>query len=114
MSTVVNDLRRTHGCSCLSIVKTHTIATTGNEIGVHTKSTHGIHSYLTYLVLGQFADKVSVVTKVGTADGHIGLATTWDDAELISLHKSVISFWTEAKHKFAHCDNLHIFIMDNL
>ena len=81
VSTVVDDLRRTHRSTRLSIVEAYTVATTCHKVGVHTIAAQGIHSNLADLVLGQLAYEVGVVAIIGQADSHIGLTTTGDDAE---------------------------------
>ena len=51
--TVVNHLRRTHGCTSLKIIDTHTVATAGDIIGVNSKLAQGIDGTLANLVLRQ-------------------------------------------------------------
>ena len=81
MGAVVDDLRRTHRGTGLSVVQTHAIATASHKVGVHTIATQGVHGYLANLVLRQLRNEVSVVPIIGQAYGYIGLTTARDDAE---------------------------------
>ena len=101
VSTIVDDLRRTHRRAGLAIVQTYAVAATNDVVVLYAVTTQRVDCYLTNLVLRQFGHKIGVMPVVGARDGHIGLAATRDDAEMIRLNKTVLSFWTQAKHYFA-------------
>ncbi len=82
VSTVVDNLRWAHRSTCLCIVKTYAITTTGDELSIYAITTKSIYGNLTNLVLWQLRYEVSIMTIVSYAYSHVSLTTARDDAEV--------------------------------
>lgn len=78
---------------------------------MYTKSAQSIERTLTNLMGGQLADKVSVVTIIGTAYRYVGLSTTVNYIEVLTLNKTFLSRRREPQHYLAHCYNFCHFLM---
>jgi hypothetical protein len=83
VSTVVDNLRRTHRSTRLSIVETYTFATASDVVRVDAIATEGVNGDLTDLVLRELRYEVRLVAVVSAADSYVGLTTTGDDAERV-------------------------------
>ena len=81
VGTVVDDLRRTHRGTCLGIIETYTVTTTGHILGAHAIAAQGIDGYLTNLVFRQLRYEVCLMAIVGYRDGDVSLTASGDDAK---------------------------------
>ena len=98
---VVDDLAGTHRCACLAVIETYTVTAANDIVILHAITAQSVDCYLTNLVLRQFGDEVSLVAVVGAGDSYVRLTTARDDAEVVGLNETVLSFRTEAKHNLA-------------
>ena len=96
--TVVDNFRGTHRCACLGIIKTNAVATTSHKLCIHAIATQGVDGNLPNLMLGQLTHEVGLVTIVGHRDGHVSLTTAGDDAEALTLDKTVVALRRQAEH----------------
>ena len=81
MCTVIDDLRRTHRGTCLSIVETNAVTTTGDKLGVHAITTHCVDSNLTNFMLRQLRHEIGLMTIVCYGNSDVSLTSAWNDAE---------------------------------
>ena len=106
VGTVVDNLAGTHAGSRLEIVDAHARSAADDEVGVDTIPLQCIYSGLAHLVGGQLRHKIGLMTIIGQADGHIGLASAIGGIETVCLDNTRIVVSREAKHYFAHRDDL--------
>ena len=100
MSTVVNHLTGTHRCTGFQIVDTYTIATTGNEIRLHTILAQSIDSRLTDFVLWQFSYEIGIMSIIGATYSNIGFTATIYNVKRIRLYKTSITWSGQSQHDF--------------
>jgi hypothetical protein len=61
-----------------------------------------VDSRLADFVLWKFADEIGVMSVIGKAEGHIGLAAAELEAKGVTLYESGVSRRSEAEHYLAH------------
>ena len=98
VSTVVDNLWWAHRSTSLSIVKTHAITATSDELSVYAITTESIYCNLTDFVLWQLRYEVSLMTIVSQAYSYVSLTTARDDAEWFTLNEAIVSLWRQTKH----------------
>ena len=100
--TVVNDFGRTHGGSCFQIIYSHALTATGDEISVYAITAQGIYGSLTYFMLGQFGNKVGLMSIMGTTYGYVGFPAPVINIKCVCLYKTRLSGCRQTEHDFSH------------
>ena len=91
VSTVINNLARTHRSTSFQVVDTYTVATTSNKVCLNTIFTQCVNSRLSNFMFRQFSYEIGLMSVVGTAYCNVSFSTTIYYIKRIRLNKTSIT-----------------------
>ena len=102
MSSVVNDLGRTHRRAALEEVNAESFAGLSDVLGLNAVLAESCDSALADFVVGNSGYELSVVTVVCEGNSNVSLAAAVANVKLVCLDKLFVVGSGKAEHNLAH------------
>ena len=104
MSSVVNNLGRTHGRTALEEVDAESFAALCDVLCVNAVLAESCNSALADFVVGNSGYEFSIVTVICERNSNVRLAAAVANVKLVCLNKLFVVGSGKAEHNLAHCN----------